>query len=187
MLSNNVHDLNFNDWSNNCSSKNCCKNSGLWVCSRKCVFSASWNQLSKTVVLTKSSFCISSQLILYAGTMRLRIPLWTELSCRTHVNTSLVTDSFSFLLSLFFLCQAELFRPNRNCSTNTELIYRMSNLEHELCVQSIRVEVYGISAILLLQNSATQKHWYSWILDDLCLWICPPPVWLQKSHFPWGV
>ena len=43
----------------------------------------------------------------------------------TLVNTKKVTDSFCFLV--FFLCQAELFTPFRNCSVNTELIYRMND------------------------------------------------------------
>ena len=33
------HDLNFNGWSKKCSSRKCCKVSGLWVYSRKGVFS----------------------------------------------------------------------------------------------------------------------------------------------------
>ena len=39
-----------------------------------------------------------------------------------------------FFLSLFFLCQAEMFTPIRDCSVNTELIYRMNDSEQEFCV-----------------------------------------------------
>ena len=52
----NFYDLNFNDWSNNCSSRNCCKDSGSWVYSGKCKLSASWNDLPKTAVLVRSRF-----------------------------------------------------------------------------------------------------------------------------------
>ena len=41
---------------------------------------------------------------------------------------------FSVFLVLFFLRQAELFTPIRNCSVNTELIYRMNDSEQELGV-----------------------------------------------------
>ena len=84
------HDLNFNDWSNNCSSRNCCKNSGLWVCSRKYVFSALWNDLPKTVVLVRSSFVSSYQLILVRN----------DASSQTLVNRIVsVSDSKSWLFS----------------------------------------------------------------------------------------
>ena len=48
-----LYDVNFNDWSNNCFSRNGGISSGLWVCSKKCVFSAKWDGISKTVVLVR--------------------------------------------------------------------------------------------------------------------------------------
>ena len=54
------HDLNFDDWSNNCFFRNRCKNSGFRVCSRKYVFSAYGTQLPMTVVLVKSSYVFPS-------------------------------------------------------------------------------------------------------------------------------
>ena len=60
----NFHD---NDWSNDCSSRNCCRSSGLWVhYSRKRVFSASKSDLPNTVVLVRSSFVVH--------TSRYRVP-----------------------------------------------------------------------------------------------------------------
>ena len=76
------------------------------------------------------------------------------------------------------LCQAELFTPIRNCSVNTELIYRMNNSEQDLGVWSIRIEVYGISANFSFSGFHDSKHWYSWIMDDWYLWVVPPFEWL---------
>ena len=52
----------------------------------------------------------------------------------SHLSIDLWTRILSVFLSLFFLCQTELFTPIRNCSVNTELIYRMNDSEQELCV-----------------------------------------------------
>ena len=90
-----------------------------------------------------------------------------------------------FSLSLFFLCQAELFTPTRNCSVNTEMIYRMNNSEQELGVRSIRIEVFP--AILLCQNSTIQStntlgywmtcifesfHHFEWLWSPIFLQVC---------------
>ena len=105
---------------------------------RKRVFSAQRNQLPKTVVLARSSFvffpadtlCLnmfSCQLFpdaSFGGDTK------SFTSCDfTHVKNIFGHGFFQLRLSLFFLCQADLFTPIRNCSVNTELIYRMNNLE----------------------------------------------------------
>ena len=48
MVAKKLYDVIFDDWSNRRSPRNRCIHSGLWVCSRKCVFSACWHELSKT-------------------------------------------------------------------------------------------------------------------------------------------
>ena len=79
MLVKNFHYRKFNDWYNNSSSRKCCKKSGLWVCSRKCglcrMESTAQNRRPRQV-----EFCSSHQLIPCASTMRVRKPLWIELS-----------------------------------------------------------------------------------------------------------
>ena len=44
----------------------------------------------------------------------------------SHLSRHLWSRIFLFFLSFFFLCQAELFTPIRNCSVNTELMDRMN-------------------------------------------------------------
>ena len=148
-------------------------------------------------------FCCSNQLKPGARTMRLRKPLWIELFSDSdskswfpancfhelvlekipkvlHLAIShwLTVTGFSkrFFLCLFFLCQTEFFTPVRNCSVNTELIYRMNDSEQELCVWSIRIEVYGVPVIFLFQDSTTRRP------VSLKLW---SPIFLQvcKEEF----
>ena len=127
----------------------------LWVFSRKRVFSAQWKDLQKTVVLVKlipadtlrqndantqtlvnrivsdshsmSSMCSRK---LFPNTS-LREDTKKLLPVISHLSRILSVFSWPFL---FFLCQAELFTPIRNCSVNTELIDRMNDSEKELGV-----------------------------------------------------
>ena len=112
--------FDFNHWSNNCSSRDCCKVSGLWVCLRKCVFSAKWNQLPSSRVLyflPADTLCLnnaSSQTLVNWIFSSSDSKSWM-FSCKllpnasfggdaksftscdfTHVNASLVTDSCGF-------------------------------------------------------------------------------------------
>ena len=94
----------------------------------------------------------------------------------SHMSAHLWSRILYVFLVSFFLCQAELLTPSRNCSVNTELIYRVNDSEQELCVWTIRIEVYGVSAILSSQNSTTQstdalEYWMTGFLEsfqDLC-------------------
>ena len=74
----NFYDVNFNDRSKICFSKNCCKCSGLWVCSRKCVFLAQWDGISKNVVLVRFG--------LVAHTSRYPVPERCELANLCELN-----------------------------------------------------------------------------------------------------
>ena len=58
--------------------------------------------------------------------------------------------------SLLFFCRTELITPIRHCSVNTELIYRMNDLEQDFSVHQISVEVKGCFTFLLIQDSTTQ-------------------------------
>ena len=204
----NFHDLNFNDWSNNCSSRNCCKDSGSWVYSGKCILSAQWNDLPKTVVLVRSGFVAHTswnpmhERYAFANPSEsncfgqwfevLNVFPHTVSKCQSwrrcqkflllvilHLTTHTFGHGFPlsrmFFLSLIFLCQTELLTPIRNFSVDTEPIYR--DWRQELCVWSIRKEVYGVSVILLVEDSTTQST------DTLEYWMT---VSLNRveSHFP---
>ena len=104
------HDFNFNDWSNECSSKDCCTNSGLWVCSRKCVYSlhngincpepssSSGRDLKFIPADTLCRNNTSSHTFVNRTVRILECLSFT--SCDfTHVNVSLVTDYVGFSCS----------------------------------------------------------------------------------------
>ena len=75
VLVKNFHDVNFNDWSHNCSSWNCCNGSGLSLLEKACMEWSAHNRRPRQV-----EFCRSYQLIPCAGKMRGRKPLWIDLS-----------------------------------------------------------------------------------------------------------
>ena len=56
MAAKKLYDVNFDDRSNFSSTWSCCKKCGYWVCSRKCVLSACWNQFFKTIVHARNGF-----------------------------------------------------------------------------------------------------------------------------------
>ena len=49
-----LHDVNFDDWSNDCFSWNRCIRSGSWGSPRKCILAAYWCEISKTIVCVRN-------------------------------------------------------------------------------------------------------------------------------------
>ena len=69
MVAKKLYDVNFDDWSNYCSSWNRCVRSGSWVCSRKCIFSACWSASSKTIVHVRTGLVAHTRFYPGARTM----------------------------------------------------------------------------------------------------------------------
>ena len=94
----------------------------------------------------------------------------------THVNTSLATDSFCFSCP---------FSPSgRIVHTNSKLLRKYwADLQNEWSGIRVRCSKHPYWSVWCLCLSSfsefhNQKHQYSWILDDLYLWIVPPFDWL---------
>ena len=144
-LSKNFRDLNFHNWSNNCSPRNCCKDLGFRMCSRKCVF---LHRVEKLFSNRRPR-----QIIHPVKTRCLNWASWHSLEKR------ILTDNVSkfkvFSCKLFQMPLSEeipqvvlhvgLSRPLlslsiRHCSVITELIYRTSCLEQRSVFDESRLK-----------------------------------------------
>ena len=100
-----------------------------------------WIELFRTVIRSPECF---PQSVSRCWSWRRRKVLLLVIS---HLSIHLWSRSLPFqevFIVPFLPLSNRIVTPIRNCSVNTELIYRMSDSEHELCGWSIRIEVCGV-------------------------------------------
>ena len=151
----NFHDLNFSDWSNNRSSRNCCKVCGLdftrennyflhtgincpkpsssgrvlWLIPDANPMHENWIPLSRTVIRSPECFpAFCFQMLVLEETPKSSLLVNSRSSVFLCPRILFFFFETSFL-SILVRCQTELFTPIRNCSDDTELIYRMNDSE----------------------------------------------------------
>ena len=214
VLVKNFHDLNFNDWSNNCSSRNCCNDSGSWVYWRKRVILDIMESTAQNCRPCQVWFWSSNQLQPDARKLRLRMPLWIELSQSPECFSAncfqmqvlekipkvLLLENSHLIIHLWSrLSFQEVFLVPFHPLSN-RIVHTYSKLLRRYWAP-FQNEWFGISVLCLkhphwsvwcLCHSSfsefhESKHWYSWILDGP-ISLSRSTIWVAvKSHFPSGV